>query len=216
MENQIGDNSGDKTTINVQVPSLTNILSRRPFIPVLFALGILLFFLSFCDFSCSGHKIGSVTGINLVTGTELKSRDMFSGNETRGEKIPASIWAIFAFGAGIVGCAIYLIKDKREALIGTGAGAVGFIALIILQFAIKGSIDEKGQGQITTSFQFGYWAALISFGLAAFLSYLRIHMIPAISGNFVQPVQNESISQEMKSAPLESSALFFLPIIRWY
>ncbi len=144
-------------------------------------------------------KIGSVSGINLVTGTDLKSHDMITGNETRGEKIPASIWAIFAFGAAIVGLGGFLIKEKRENLIGTGAGAIGFISLLILQFAINSSLKEKGQGQIDVSFQFGYWLALLALGIAGLLSFLRMRKINTVVINDL-PQLNTSKENDVNPA----------------
>lgn len=174
MENQNQESGTGQQTINIQVPSADNIASRRSLIPLLFAAVIIFFFFNFFTVSCGGQKIGSVTGINLVTGTELKDRDMFSGRETKGEKIPSSTWAIIAFGAAIIGLGAFLIKEKREALIGAGAGAIGFGSLLILQFAIKSAIEKKAEGAIQTDFQFAYWAALIAMGIAGFVSYLRM------------------------------------------
>ncbi|MGD0590120.1 MAG: hypothetical protein ABSA44_04900 [Bacteroidota bacterium] len=172
MENQ-NDGSGQKT-INIQIPPLNNITSRRSLIPASFAIAIICFFFTFCNLNCGGQIIGSVTGINLVTGTELGGRDMFSGRETKGQEIPANIWAIFAFVAAISGLIAFLMKEKREARIGTGAGAIGVGSLIILQFVIKSAIDEKAKGAINVDFQFPYWGALIALAVAGIISYLRI------------------------------------------
>jgi len=79
MENQNQESGTGQQTINIQVPSADNIASRRSLIPLLFAAVIIFFFFNFFTLSCGGQKVGSVTGINLVTGTELKDRDMFSG-----------------------------------------------------------------------------------------------------------------------------------------
>jgi len=174
MDNQTPNNASGQQTINIQVPSTDNIASRRPLIPASFAIAIILFFFTFCDLKCGGQKIGSVTGINLVTGTELKDHDMFTGREIKGKEIPSSIWAIFAFGAAIIGLGAFLIKEKREAIIGTGAGLVGAGSLIILQFAIKNAIDEQAKGQVETDFQFPYWGALIALVVAGLISYLRM------------------------------------------
>src|SRR5450759_4951577 len=170
MENQNQENGSGQQTINIQVPSTDNIASRRSLIPVLFAVAIIFFFFNFFTVSCGGQKVGSVTGINLVTGTELKGHDLFSGSETKGEKIPSNMWAIIAFGAAIIGLGAFLIKEKTESLIGTGAGAIGFGSLLILQFAIKNAIEKKAEGSpIQTDFEFAYWGALIAMGIAGFI-----------------------------------------------
>lgn len=191
MENQNQQNQEPSQTINIQVPSADNIASRRPLIPASFAFAIICFFFTFCDLKCvaNGQKLASVTGFELVTGTQLKDHDMMSGRETKGEKIPSSIWAIFAFGAAIIGLGAFLIKEKREALIGTGAGAFGFGSLLILQFVAKNAIEEKTEGQLAAEFQFAYWVALLALGVAGWISYLRMKQTNSVVVNFTPQPQ---------------------------
>ena len=113
--------------------------------------------------------------MDLVKGTEIKAPDMFSGKETKGEEIPSNTWAIIALGAAVIGLLIFLIREKRESVIGVMAGTIGFATLLILQFTIKSAILKKAEDTpFELDFQFAYWAALIAFGIAAFLSYLRM------------------------------------------
>jgi len=212
MANQTANNQTDNQTINIQIPSKEKIASKRTIIPFSFALAIICFFLSFCVFSCGGHKIGSVTGINLVTGTEITNHDLITGHQTKGEKIPASMWAIIAFGAAIVGLVIYLIKEKREALIGTAAGAIGFLSLIFLQIVVNSSIQEKGQGQIETSFQFGYWLALLAFFVAGLVSYFRIgkSIKITINASSTAPLTESSSQPMVEGSPSSFNSSFDL------
>lgn len=189
MENQNQEGGLGRQTINIQVPSLDNLASRRSIIPLLFAVVIIFFFFNFFTVSCSGQEVGSLTGINLVTGTEFKYRDMFSGRETKGEKIPSNAWAIIAFGAAIVGLGAFLIKQKRDALIGTGAGAIGFGSLLILQFVINNAIEKESEGGLQANFEFAYWGALIAMGIAGFISYLRMKRTHNIVGSVRPPSQ---------------------------
>jgi hypothetical protein len=168
-------NTGSRT-ITIQVPTAGSFATRRPLIPLLFAVTILFFFFNFFTISCGGEKIGSITGINLVTGSEFKSPDILTGKEKKGQEVPVNGWAVVALAAAVVGLGTYLIKNKREALLGAGAGAVGFGALLILQFAIRNSIEGGSEKGIQVDFQFAYWGALIAMALAGILSYLRIHM----------------------------------------
>ncbi|MBN8590032.1 MAG: YARHG domain-containing protein [Rhodothermia bacterium] len=199
MENENPNNASGQQTINVQVPLADNIASRRPLIPTSFALAIIFFFFTFCDFKCGGQKIGSVTGINLVTGTELKDNDMFTGRET---EIPASMWAILSLGAAIIGLGAYLIKEKREALIGTGAGAIGAGSLIILQFVIKSAIDKEAIGQIDVDFQFPYWGALTALCVGGLISYLRMKKTHNIVVSVApQPTTSSPLAAESITQP---------------
>lgn len=155
--------------------------SRRPLIPASFALAFILFFFTFCEFNCGGQKIGSVKGINLVTGSQMEETSDMFGQRTQGEKVPPSIWAIIAFGCTIIGFAAFIIKAKKESAVGTVAGTIGVVSLIILQFVIKDSIDEKAQGQVQTEFKIAYWLALISLALASLLSYLGLRKVDSNS-----------------------------------
>lgn len=182
METQHQNTNQEKQTISIEVPTVENIASRRSYIPALFALAIIFFFFTFCEFRCGGEKIGSVTGFNLVTGTELFDSESMD----EAEKVPANIWAILALAAGIVGLGVYLIKDKREALIGTGAGAIGFGSLLILQFAIKHALQKNAEVAIDTVFKFGYWGALIAMLIAGIISYLRMKQMSRIGTDLPQ------------------------------
>ena len=197
MENL--NNNTEQQYKNLQTTTINNLSNRRQLIPLAFALVIVFFFFTFCNFECAGQKFGSVTGFNLVTGTELASRDMITGSETKGQEIPPNVWAIFAFATSIIGLGAFLIREKREAKIGTGAGIIGFGSLIILQFAIKSAIDEKSRGGVDVDFQFPYWGALISFAVAGIVSYLRMQDkhnivvgVPLQSTLTTPPIENSS------------------------
>lgn len=204
MEQQ--NNTAGQTTINVQVPSASNIASRRPVIPVSFALAIICFFFTFCDINCGGQKMGSLTGINLVTGTQMETPTMF-GQKTKGQEVPASIWAIFAFGAAIIGLGAYLIKEKREALIGTGAGLVGAGSLIILQFGVKSAIEKESKGQVHADFQLAYWGALLALGVAGGISYLRMQQTHQIALNFSSAPSGDNPNAQLSSSSTTSPSV---------
>lgn len=176
MENTNPNNVNQQHTINIQVPSKENIATRRSLVPLLFGLIIIFFFFNFFAISCSDKEIASIKGIDLITGTQLKSNDPFTGKEKDGENIPSNIWAIIAFGSVIVGLATFMIKEKREAIIGTVVSTVGIISLIILQIVIKKGISEKEEGMIKVDFLFPYWGALIALVITGYICYLRIYI----------------------------------------
>jgi hypothetical protein len=164
------------------------------FIPSSFALAIFFFFFTFCDFKCNANqqKIGSVTGINLVTGTEFKrtsselsmNTDLGFGkdwnpNKTVKQKettqtIPANIWAILAMLSALIGCVSFLLKAVKENLIGTATGLVAAISLIALQLSFRNVIESQSEGQVEAIFQFAYWASLTLVSVAGVLSYLQL------------------------------------------
>lgn len=170
---------------------LDNLAKQRSIIPVIFALVIIFFFFGFVDFKCNSVKVASLSGINLVTGTHIKtpSDNLFNDNsfnsfndnnikvqENQGQKVGPNFWAILAILVAIGGLAAFYKKIKEESLAGTAAGAIGFISLLILRSAIKNKVGEQGGGmvEVDIDFLFGYWASLLLFFAAGGLSYLRL------------------------------------------
>jgi uncharacterized membrane protein (UPF0136 family) len=90
--------------------------------------------------------------------------------------VEPNLWAILAFLVAIGGLAAFYKKIKKESLAGTAAGAIGFISLLLLRFAIKEKVGEQGGGmvQVEINFLFAYWASLLLFFTAGGLSYLRM------------------------------------------
>jgi len=160
----------------IQTATMTDINStKRTLVPISFVAVLVFFFFNFFVIKCSNEKIGEVTGINLVTGTQLKSKDMFTGAEKNGEKIPSNTWAIIAFASAIIGLGTFLIKVKKEEMIGAAVGVAGVISLIVLQTTVKNSLEQRGQsGMITASFELGYWGAMIALSAATVLCILLI------------------------------------------
>ena len=74
MENQ--NLNSENSPVFDSHSSVKNVIEkRRTFIPISFGLIIIMFFFTFCTFSCGGQKIDSVSGINLVTGTRIENKD---------------------------------------------------------------------------------------------------------------------------------------------
>lgn len=189
--------------------AMNKLAQYRSSIPVAFILVIIFFFFGFCSFKCNGTKVASVKGINLVTGTHLKTdmgqmlhnnpfNPMNEGSENpgnaKGQKVPASFWAIVAFLSAIAGFVVFYKKAKREALLGTLLGVLGFISLFILRLVIKSKVESQGGGMIhiEAGFLFGYWASLLAFLVAGGISYLRLKQkekVTPVTGQ--QPVDTQ-------------------------
>ena len=197
-----------------QAQSSNNLADKRSFILILFAAAIIFFFFNFFTISCGDEKVKEVKGIDLVIGSDNKdqpisSENGFSFDKTlEDEKVPTNIWAIIALGAAIIGFGAFLIKEKREAYIGAGAGTIGAASLLILQNVVKETIEGKAEGApIKIEFQFAYWAALIAMGIAAYISYLRlqkgknvtIKATPQVSN--VQTTSPQQIVETANSSP---------------
>jgi len=148
--------------------------------PALYGVILICFFLPFVNLSCSGQTIMSLTGFQLMTGTEVKQpgmfgQDMFGQNnsaEKKSEEIEAQPMALFAFLAALAALLISLIKKKPTAMINSVVSALGFFFLILLKFNIDGDaeLNSGGQGVITLDYQFGYWFSVLLFIAGAVLS----------------------------------------------
>lgn len=170
---------------------------QRNLIPSSFALVVVFFFFGFCHFKCNGTKVASLKGINLVTGTHLKTSvnsafntlDAFEGGrgKSKGERIPPNLWAIVAFVSAITGVAVFYQRKKKEAFWGAVLGGTGFIALIILRLVIRSAVENQSGSLVAveTSFLFGYWASVLAFLIAGGVSYLRLttEKLPAVPGS---------------------------------
>ncbi len=186
MDNNTGNTKSENTP-----DKITDTLSKnRSLIPVGFALVIIFFFFSFCEFKCNSVKVASLSGINLVTGSHVKMEggglfdnpySSLSNNGIRNpsekdQKVNPNIWAILAFISAIGGVWVFFKKIKNESFLGSTAGAIGVVSLLILRSVIKGKIEQQGGGMVAieTDFLFGYWASLLAFIVAGGISYLRL------------------------------------------
>lgn len=176
--------------VSIELPNMETITSRRHYIPGLFGITILFFFFSFCELSCQGQRFAKISGINLVTGTQIEgpqSNNSFglgAPSQEESQKMPGNIWALIALLAAAGGLTIFLIRHKNENMAGAIAGATGAVALLVLQITLSDSIKLEGRGMITISFLFPYWASLLALAGAGTLCFLRFKKVSLDS---VQP-----------------------------
>jgi hypothetical protein len=136
----------------------------------LFVLAAILFLLPFADLSCSGTKVVSVTGVDLVIGKQVDNSSYGgSSSENAIDPQPLAIVALVAAVAGVVSGFIW----KRKAIARVILGVAGAALLIALKFKLDGDISREGQGYLQISYQFGYWAAIIVFVAAAAVNFLK-------------------------------------------
>ena len=120
----------------------------------------LLFLLPFCDLNCSGRKIGSLSGVVLVTGATL-SPTVLGTEIGESRDIPANLWAVLAFLSTLLGLLVSLSYFRSNILSGILGLACAFF-LIILQVSINEKMNEAQFSLFTASFTVPYWIALIS------------------------------------------------------
>jgi Bacterial SH3 domain len=195
MENQ--SNAPAQIQINTMTPNTRN------YIPGLFGIAALLFIFNFCELGCQGQRFATVTGIELVTGTEIeepKQQNPFGFNdpsEEKSRKMAGNMWAVIALAAAVAGLIIFLIRHKQEDIVGAIAGVAGAVSLLLLKGELTASITAEGRGMITVEFLFPFWGSFLALASAGTMSFLR-------SKQSRQQQENPQPGQTVPTPPLFS------------
>jgi len=128
----------------------------------------------FLDLSCSGQKIVTLNGIDLVTGTTLEEPGMSGQIDPDQSRVDPEGWAVLAFVAGIAGL---VLSFARSAILPAICAAAGFLATLFLKLKIDNDIATEAEGIVQVEYKIGYWLVLLGFlgaaALNAFLSSQR-------------------------------------------
>jgi amino acid transporter len=173
----------------------TSATSSRKFslTSISFLVGVLLFLLPFVEIKCNGQTFATNTGIGLALGIDYKTTAQTKSlenpfGETSEKKVVEKekgklyVFALIALILGIVGLIISLASAKPgKALV--FIGSLTAISLIVLMIQIQMDVKEKpvsgGENnlsndlKVTAEFTAWYYLSLLSFILAAALSYRR-------------------------------------------
>lgn len=153
----------------------------KKFSPAFYGAIVILFFLPFVNLSCGGQTIMSVTGFQLITGTEVNPTGMFGGEMNSSDElstdqkkeIESQPLALFAFVAAIIGLIISFFKMRIPALINIVLSVAGVVFLLLLKVSLDGDADlnVSGQNVITLDYQFAYWLSIILFIVGAVVQW---------------------------------------------
>lgn len=149
----------------------------KKFSPGFYAVIILLFFLPFVNLSCGGQTIMSLSGFQLITGTEYHPSNMFGENQggeiKESKKIEAQPLALFAIIAAVAGLILSFFKMRVIALGNIIISAAGVVFLILLKINMDGNteLNAPGQNIITLDYQIAYWLSIIVFIVAAIVQW---------------------------------------------
>jgi len=168
--------------------------------PGFYVIIILLFLLPFVNLSCSGQTIMSLTGFQLITGTEYSENEMFGqnmmgqmNNERVCEKkeVNAEPMALFAFLAAVVGLVFSFIRKKGTALVCVIVSVLGTLFLILLKVSIDGDaqLQMSGQSIIKLEYQPAYWLSIVFFILSAVVFWLMFSEKEGVAVAQAPPVQ---------------------------
>lgn len=149
----------------------------KKFSPGFYGVIILCFLLPFVNLSCSGQEIMSLSGLQLITGSEVKADGMLDGLSNMGEtqendEVDPQPLALFALISAAAGLGLSFIRIKMIALLNVVLSVLGFIFLILLKINLDGEVELSGQNVITLDYQLGYWLAVIIFLGSAVIQWL--------------------------------------------
>jgi hypothetical protein len=134
--------------------------------PVIFVLALICFFLPFVDFSCQGQKVATLTGIQLVTGTNFEQSSMFGG-QAKTEKVPSEPLAILSILCVILGLGLSFLKDKKSKIAPAISGLAGLTFLLLLKAKIDNDVLREGGGVLRVEYDIGFWLTFLLLLIAA-------------------------------------------------
>jgi len=172
----------------------------RTYSPATFGLVLICFLLPFAHVSCSGQRVATLSGIQLVVGTKLSEADMSEDmgrsmgmgmnmprefQDSSEHRIGPVLWAAGAFLAAIAGLAVSFLKDKRGWMGGTIAAIAGVVMLLLLKLQMDSAIAAEGEGILEIQYAAGYGAALLVLvGAAALHGFLLFRTKTQAKGRF--------------------------------
>lgn len=122
----------------------------------LFIVAGLGFLLPFVTLSCSGQRLVTVTGVQLVTGVDVGSHGS-----------PSDARAAFALGMCVLGVLLLKAAGTARRIPAALAGAAGAIALLSFKTTLDDEVLRQGHGVIRVQYEFGYYLALVALASAA-------------------------------------------------
>jgi len=150
--------------------------------PGLFILALVLFAMPFFKINCGSQTIASVTGYNLVFGTEIEEPGgiTFGNRSTKTKEVKPVLWAGIAFMSILTGLFFSLNQTKEAFLYTAICGGVATALILILNIAVDNHIQKETQGGISVETTFAYWLVLLSMAAITVLSYVKWkELIPA-------------------------------------
>lgn len=157
-----------------------------------FVLGILCFLLPFIEVSCSGQKLASFTGLQLITGSELQSP--MGGEPQKYGLEPFALISMLCFVAGVV-FALQVSKYVARNMVIISSASL--ISMFILKVRIDGAITKNSASiPITVNYLSGYWLACISGISGLLLGLYLLKIIPAIEISGIKKIFEPDINNE--------------------
>lgn len=161
----------------------------------------LFFLLPFINISCSGHRLATVKGIDLVTGSEIRPADSKTTGDTawvaeeddyaldrfdlsgdffeKGDKrsFAPNMLGIMAFASVILTLIFSFFNKRLPVIISGGFALLGALCLFFIQIQINSEVESKlgPFNFVPVSFEFTayYWLCLLFLALGAVFAFVR-------------------------------------------
>lgn len=137
----------------------------------LLVLALFFFLLPWLDLTCAGEKVETLSGVDMLTGSEYQAPSGYYG-ETETYRSDPEWLAIAAFGVGVVGIGLFFLRTRMAAVARGALGILGAAFLLGLKFKIDSDIQNQGEGVIGGTYLAGYWLTFLCFVAAAIVSFL--------------------------------------------
>ncbi len=164
----------------------------KKFSPVSFVIIIFCFFLPFVNITCGGQKVISLTGIQLVTGSEIKPNGMFNQKDMpedmtgqskdklkTDQNVDPQPMALLALIMATFALGLSFVKNKIMTLISMIASVLGAAFLLLLKANLDSDAPAEAQIVIDIEYQFAYWLALLMFIAGAVLQWFNYREVGA-------------------------------------
>lgn len=158
---------------------------------IAFLVALLLFLLPFVNIRCNGRDFASNTGLGLALGANYKTVSQLNAGDknvdreiTVTEKQSGKMYisCLIALLLGVAGLVLSLSR-REQARLTAMIGLLAALALIVLMIQIRYDIGDRSHRPVTTGldtslkvtaeFTAWYYLSVLSFIVAAFLSYPR-------------------------------------------
>jgi len=149
--------------------------------PAILGIALICFLLPWAEISCQGHKVATVNGFQLATGTTIE------GQKTKGEAL--AVLALLSCFAGLILC---FSKDRMKSLILLIVSGIGIIMVLLLKVKLDGEILREGRGIVQLSYGAGYYLTLIALLSVAGINAYSYYEIAGKKKLPLQGIKSES------------------------
>jgi hypothetical protein len=150
--------------------------------PAILGIALICFFLPWAEISCQGHKVATVNGFQLATGTTIE------GQKTKGEVL--AVLALLSTVAGLILC---FSKDRIKSLILLILSGIGTIMLLLLKVKLDADILREGKGIVQLTYGAGYYLTLVALLAGAGINAYSYYEIAAKGKLSLQGDKSESV-----------------------